>query len=78
METIRNDYETVKTEFDGLSTPTQIFIATLVGLGILLGVVLGGWLGYGIAVEEHENRDCIEYEDDWYCLDEAEDGNGDE
>lgn len=69
METIKNDTNQVREEFDGLSTPTQVFIATLVGIGLLIGLVLGGAIGYGIAVEEVDGRDCIEYEDTLYCAD---------
>ncbi|MGY6502423.1 MAG: hypothetical protein ACXIVQ_16175 [Acidimicrobiales bacterium] len=69
METIKNDTNQVREEFDGLSTPTHVFIACMVGLGILLGLVIGGLVGYGIAVDEVDGRDCIEYEDTLYCAD---------
>ena len=69
METIRNDTNQVREEFNGVSTSTKVFIASLVGLGIILGLVLGGAIGYGIAVEEIDGRDCIEYEDTLYCAD---------
>jgi hypothetical protein len=69
MDAIRDDTNTVREEFDGVSTPTKVFIAALVAIGIVLGVVLGGAIGYGIAVEEVEGRDCIEYEDTLYCAD---------
>jgi hypothetical protein len=68
---ILEDTNRVREEFDGLSTPTQVFVAVLVALGILLGVVLGGMIGYGISVEEVEGRDCIEHDDRLFC---AEDG----
>jgi hypothetical protein len=69
MSAIADDTRQVRKEFDGLSTPTQVFIAVLVVLGILLGFLLGGLVGYGIAVEEVEGRQCIEYEDTLYCAD---------
>ncbi len=69
METIKNDTNQVRGEFDGLSTPTQVFIATLVGIGLIIGLLLGGAIGYGIAVDEVDGRDCIEYEDTLYCAD---------
>ncbi len=69
METIKNDTNQVREEFDGLSTPTQVFIATLVGIGLIIGLLLGGAIGYGIAVDEVDGRDCIEYEDTLYCAD---------
>ena len=67
---IAEDTNRVREEFDGLSKPTQVFVAALVALGILLGVVLGGMLGYGIAVEEVEGRDCIEHDDRLFCAEE--------
>lgn len=69
METIKNDTELVRDEFNAVSTPTKVFIATLVGLGIVLGLVLGAFIGYGVAVDEVDGRDCIEYEDTLYCAD---------
>lgn len=67
MSGISDDTRKVREEFDGLSTPTQVFVATLVVLGILLGLVLGGAVGYGVAVEEVDGRDCIEHDDTLYC-----------
>jgi hypothetical protein len=67
MADLKQDTERVKAEFEGLSTPTQVFIWSLVGLGVIIGLLLGGAVMYGVAVEEHEGRDCIEYEGDWYC-----------
>lgn len=67
MVDIRQDTQDVKREFEGLSTPTQIFVWTLVSIGLLIGLVLGGAVGYGISVEEVEGRDCIEYEETLYC-----------
>lgn len=66
---LSDDTRRVREEFDGLSKPTQVFIATLVALGILLGLVLGGAIGYGVSVEEVEGRDCIEHEETLYCAD---------
>ena len=67
---IAEDTRQVRGEFDGLSKPTQVFVAALVALGILLGVVLGGMIGYGISVEEVEGRDCIEHDDRLFCAEE--------
>jgi hypothetical protein len=69
METIKNDTRQVREEFNAVSTPTKVFIATLVAIGVLLGLVLGAAIGYNIAVEEVDGRDCIEYEDTLYCAD---------
>lgn len=68
MADIKEDTRVVKEEFDAISTPTQVFIATLVGLGIIVGVLLGLWL----AVEELEDGDpppTIEWNDNTYTLD---------
>jgi hypothetical protein len=69
VSAITDDTRRVKEEFDRLSTPTHVFIAVLVGLGILLGVVLGGFIGYGISVDEVEGRNCIEHDGTLYCAD---------
>jgi hypothetical protein len=69
MAAIREDTERVKREFDGLSKPTQVFVAVLVALGVILGLLLGGAIGYGVAVEEVDGRDCIEHDDTLYCAD---------
>ena len=71
---IKGDTNRVREEFDGLTKPTQVFVAVLVALGIVLGFLLGGALGYGTAVEELDDT-CIEYEGDRYCL-EGEATNG--
>lgn len=68
MASIKEDSELVKREFEGLSNSTQILIWSMVAIGVLIGLVLGGAIAYGVAVEEHEGRDCIEYEDEWYCI----------
>jgi hypothetical protein len=67
---ITEDTRRVREEFDGLSKPTQVFVAVLVALGIVLGLLLGGMIGYGISVEEVEGRDCIEHEDRLFCAEE--------
>lgn len=67
MVDIKKDTETVKREFDAISTPTQVFIWSLVGLGVVIGLLLGGVVGYGISVEEVEGRDCIEHDGTLYC-----------
>ena len=74
---IKGDTDRVREEFDGLSKPTQIFVAVLVALGIILGFLLGGALGYGAAVEELDEN-CIEYEDERYCLDDGGEVDADE
>ncbi len=71
MAGLSSDTSDVKREFDALSTATQIFIWSLVGLGVVIGVLIGGITGYNIAVDEVEGRDCIEHEDVLYCADEA-------
>jgi hypothetical protein len=69
MAGIAEDTRNVKEEFEAISTPTQVFIWSLVGLGVLLGVLIGGISGYNIAVDEVDGRDCIEHEDVLYCAD---------
>jgi hypothetical protein len=68
VASFKDDTEQVKREYEGLSNSTQILIWSMVAIGVLIGLVLGGAIAYGVAVEEHEGRDCIEYEDEWYCL----------
>jgi hypothetical protein len=68
---IKGDTEQVKNEFDNLSTPTQVFIWSLVGLGVVIGLLLGGAVAYGIAVEEVDGQDCIELDDTLYCEDQG-------
>jgi hypothetical protein len=68
---IKGDTDRVREEFDNLSNGTQIFIWTLVGLGVIIGLLLGGAVAYGVAVDEVDGRDCIEHDDTLYC---AEDG----
>jgi hypothetical protein len=85
VASFKDDTAQVKDEFEGLSNSTQIFVWALVGIGVLIGLLLGGAVAYGVAVEEVDGRDCIEYEDDFYCADgeeaaeaEAEDAAEDE
>ena len=69
----KDDTTAVKDEFESLSNSTQIFVWSLVAIGVLAGLLLGGLIAYGVAVEEYEGRDCIQYEDTWYCAgDDAE------
>ncbi len=70
MAGFKDDTRTVKEEFEAISTPTQVFIWALVGLGVVVGVLVGAFAGVGIAVEEVEGRDCIEYDDVLYCAEE--------
>lgn len=78
MDSFKDDTSRVKAEFEGLSNSTHVFIWSMVAIGVLIGLLLGGVVGYGIAVEEHEGRDCIEYEGEWYCAgDEAASTDGD-
>jgi hypothetical protein len=73
MAGIAEDTRQVKQEFEALSNSTQVFVWSLVSIGVLIGLLLGGLITYGVAVEEHEGRDCIEFEDEWYCAgDEAD------
>lgn len=74
MAGIKEDTESVKREFEAISTPTQVFIWSLVGLGVALGVALGATAGVGIAVDEVDGQDCIEYENVLYCADEETGG----
>jgi hypothetical protein len=67
MADFKEDTARVKNEYESLSNSTQVFIWSMVALGVLIGLLLGGAVAYGVAVEEHEGRDCIEYEGDWYC-----------
>ena len=70
MAGFKEDTARTKKEFEGLSNSTQVFVWSLVAIVVLIGLLLGGGVAYGGAVEEHEGRDCIEYEDAWYCADE--------
>lgn len=69
MAGFSEDTATVKREFEGLSNSTQIFVWSLVSIGVLVGLLLGGLVAYGVVVEEVDGRDCIEYEDELYCAD---------
>jgi hypothetical protein len=69
MASFGDDTRQVKEEYEGLSNSTQIFIWTMVALGVIVGLLIGGAIGFGIAVEEVDGRDCIEYEDELYCAD---------
>lgn len=70
MAGFSEDTRQVKEEFEAISNSTQIFIWSLVGLGVVIGVLIGGLVAYGIAVEEVDGRDCIELDDVLYCADE--------
>ena len=70
LPSFKDDTNQVRREFDGLSGSTQVFIASLVAMGVLIGLLLGGLVGYGVSVEDIEGRPCIEHEDTVYCADE--------
>jgi hypothetical protein len=70
MASLQEDTRTVKEEFDAISTPTQIFIATLVGLGVIVGVLLGLWLAVE-PLDENEPPQAIEWDDNTYRLDDG-------
>ena len=79
MAGFKEDTARTKEEFEGLSNSTQVFVWSLVAIGVLVGLLLGGVVAYGVAVEEHEGRDCIEYEDEWYCIgDEADEAEAED
>lgn len=67
MANFKDDTADVKREFEGLSNSTQIFVWSMVAIGVLIGVLLGGLIAYGIAAEEVDGRQCIEFEDELYC-----------
>jgi len=67
VASFKDDTELVKREYEGLSNSTQVLIWSMVAIGVLIGLLLGGAIAYGVAVEEHEGRDCIEYEGEFYC-----------
>lgn len=71
MANFKEDTANVKREYESLSNSTQIFIWSLVSLGVVVGLLLGGAIGYGISVEEVEGRDCIDHEGQLYCADEG-------
>lgn len=71
MASIQDDTRLVKQEYEGLSNSTQVFIWSMVAIGVLIGLLLGGAIAYGVAVEEIDGRECIEYEDELYCADDA-------
>lgn len=77
MAGMQEDTRQVKEEFEAVSTPTQVFIWTLVGLGVVVGVLIGAFVGVGIAVEEVDGRECIEYDDVLYCAEEPVDDEQD-
>ena len=77
MASFKEDTRAVNDEFSAISNQTQVFIWTLVALGLILGVLIGGAIGYGVAVEEVDGLDCIEFEDGLYCADGGPTGDGD-
>ena len=73
MASFQEDTRQVKEEYEGLSNSTQILIWSMVAIGVLIGLVLGGAIAYGVAVEDVEGRDCIQYEGEFYCAGEEAD-----
>ena len=73
MADFKEDTRQTKEEFEGLSNSTQILIWSMVAIGVLIGLLLGGAVAYGVAVEEVEGRDCIQYEGEYYCAGEEAD-----
>ncbi|MBW3620682.1 MAG: hypothetical protein KY461_10590 [Actinobacteria bacterium] len=71
MANFREDTEQVKREYEGLSNSTQVFIWSMIGAAVLLGLLLGGAIGYGVSVEEVDGRDCIEHDEQLYCADDG-------
>lgn len=67
MASFQEDTRSTKQEFEDLSNSTQILIWSMVAIGVLIGLLLGGAIAFGVAVEEVEGRDCIQYEGDFYC-----------
>ncbi len=73
MADFKEDTRQTKEEFEGLSNSTQILIWSMVAIGVLIGLLLGGAVAYGVAVEEVDGRDCIQYEGEFYCAGEEAD-----
>lgn len=70
MADLKEDTRVVQEEFDAISTPTQIFIAVLVALGIILGTLLGLWLAVQ-PLDDGEPPQQIEWDDNTYSLEGA-------
>ncbi len=68
---LKEDTRLVREEFDAISTPTQVFIATLVCLGVLVGLVLARAIGFGVD-EADRPGDCITFRDKVYCAEGAQ------
>jgi hypothetical protein len=45
MAGFKEDSKQVKEEFEAISTPTQIFIWSLVALGLVIGFLIGDMVG---------------------------------
>ncbi len=78
MASIKDDTNNVKEEFEGLSNSTQVFVWSLVGIGVIIGVLIGAIAAVGIVVDEVDGVDCIEYEDELYCAETAAPGDADD
>jgi hypothetical protein len=70
MASLQEDTRTVQREFDAISTPTQVFIATLVALGIVIGVLLGLWMAVD-PLDDADPPQTIEWDDNTYRLDDG-------
>jgi hypothetical protein len=70
MASLQDDTRQVKEEFDAISTPTQIFIATLVALGVVIGVLVGLWLAVD-PLDDADPPQAIEWDDNTYTLEGA-------
>lgn len=71
MADFKQDTADVKREYEGLSNSTQVFIWSMVAIGVLIGLLLGGLIGYGVSVEEVDGRQCIEHDEQLYCADDG-------
>lgn len=71
MAGFKQDTADVKREYEALSNSTQIFLWSMVAVGVLIGLLLGGAIGYGVSVDEVDGRDCIEHDGQLFCADEG-------